>query len=124
MVKILLGLLMALFFAVAQAAVDVNKGTQAELESIKGIGPAVSARVLDERKKSSFKDWTDFIDRVKGVGPRNAAHFSQAGLTVNGNAYDGVVPVKLGSKKVTTASTAVVTKDPAKDVAPKDAVKK
>jgi competence protein ComEA len=69
------------------AAVDINKATQADLESVKGIGPAMSTKILDERKKSTFKDWPDVIERIKGVGPGNAAKFSEAGLTVNGSAF-------------------------------------
>ncbi|MCC7150462.1 MAG: helix-hairpin-helix domain-containing protein [Rubrivivax sp.] len=69
------------------AAVDVNKASQAELEGVKGIGPALSGKILTARKTSDFKDWGDFVDRVAGVGPGNAARFSQAGLTVGGQAY-------------------------------------
>ena len=60
--------LAALVAATAFAAVDVNKASQAELESIKGIGPTISTQILDERKKAPFKDWNDLITRVKGVG--------------------------------------------------------
>jgi competence protein ComEA len=78
--------LAALTFA-AQAAVDINKASQAELETVKGIGPAMSERILEERKKGPFKDWNDLITRVKGIGDGNAARFSSAGLTVSGSAY-------------------------------------
>lgn len=112
MVKILLGLLIALFAALSQAAVDVNKGSQAELESVRGIGPAMSTRLLDERKKSAFKDWTDLIDRIKGIGPGNASKFSEAGLTVNGSLYEGGARTKQVSKKLPpAASPATVAKD-------------
>ncbi len=69
------------------AAVDANNASQADLEAVKGIGPGMSTRILDERKKSPFKDWSDFVGRVKGVGDGNAAKFSGGGLTVNGAAY-------------------------------------
>lgn len=69
------------------AAVDVNKAGAADLDSIKGIGPAMSGKILDARKKGEFKDWTDLIDRVSGVGAGNAAKFSKEGLTVNGTLY-------------------------------------
>lgn len=68
----------------ASAAIDLNNASVADLDGIKGIGPAVSARILDERKKGSFKDWNDFIARIKGIGPANAARFSAEGLTING----------------------------------------
>jgi competence protein ComEA len=70
--------------APAWAAVEVNQASQAELESVKGIGPATSARLIEERKRSPFKDWDDLILRVKGVGAGSAAKLSEAGLTVNG----------------------------------------
>ncbi len=89
--KILLAVLatlsMAFFSATAIAATDINKASQAQLEEVKGIGPAMSSRILDERKKSEFKNWDDVVERVKGIGPGNAAKFSSNGLTVNGQAY-------------------------------------
>jgi len=89
MFKKILTLVLALFAAAAFAAVDVNKADQAQLESIKGIGPAISGKILDERKKGAYKDWPDLIERVKGVGEGNAAKFSAEGLTVNGGSYNG-----------------------------------
>jgi competence protein ComEA len=87
--KLLLTLATALFVAGAFAAVDVNKATQAELEAVKGIGPATATKILDERKKAPFKDWADLIGRVKGVGEASAAKFSDAGLTVGGASFKG-----------------------------------
>jgi competence protein ComEA len=81
--------LAALIAATAFAAVDVNKATRAELESIKGIGPTTSALILSERKKAHFKDWNDFTTRVKGVGDASAKKFSDDGLTLNGTAFAG-----------------------------------
>ena len=91
---------LAMLYAVASfAAVDVNKATAAELDSVKGIGPAISGKIIDERKKGNFKDWQDFIARVKGVGENNAAKFSAEGLTVNGSAFKGAVASKKDDKK-------------------------
>ncbi|MBC8056155.1 MAG: helix-hairpin-helix domain-containing protein [Rhizobiales bacterium] len=85
--KTLLTAALAFSSAIAFAAVDVNKATQAELESIKGIGPSMSAKILDARKTGAFKDWTDLQSRVKGVRSGNSAKFSADGLTVNGAAF-------------------------------------
>lgn len=87
--RLLAGLLGAAAIALsltapAWAAVEVNQASQAELESVKGIGPATSARLVEERKRSPFKDWDDLILRIKGVGAGSAAKLSEAGLTVNG----------------------------------------
>ena len=90
MIKKLLAICLSLFAAMAFAAVDVNKATQADLDSVKGIGPAIAGKIMEERKKAPFKDWTDFVDRVKGVGEGNAAKFSAEGLTVNGATFNGV----------------------------------
>ncbi len=98
--NILTALALAAFTLHAAAAVDANKATQAELESVKGIGPGLSTRILDARKSGSFKDWTDMVDRVGGVGPGNAARFSQGGLTVGGASYEkAAAPAEKVAKK-------------------------
>ena len=98
MLKKIFALLAMLYAAVALAAVDVNKASAADLDGIKGIGPAISTKILDERKKGNFKDWNDFIDRVKGVGEGNAAKFSAEGLTVNGAGFKGGVAAPVAKK--------------------------
>ncbi|MBC5766896.1 ComEA family DNA-binding protein [Ramlibacter albus] len=99
MLKKILAVLAMLYAFAAMAAVDVNKGTAAELDSVKGIGPGTSKAIVDERKKGEFKSWEDFIERVKGVGDKRAAHLSEAGLTVNGQAYKGAAATKKDDKK-------------------------
>ncbi len=108
MFKKLLAFFAAMTVAVAFAAVDVNKATPAELDSIKGIGPAISGKILDERKKGNFKSWEDFIERVKGVGEGNAAKFSAEGLTVGGTGYKGAAaaPAKADAKPATAPAAA------------------
>ncbi|MFZ6708050.1 ComEA family DNA-binding protein [Undibacterium sp. TC9W] len=89
--KIIFGL-MALLAATgfAFADVDVNKGDQAALDGIKGIGPAKSKAIIEERTKNgAFKDWADFESRVKGIGEKSSTKLSEAGLTVNGQAKPG-----------------------------------
>ena len=104
MLKKLLALLAMSYAALSFAAVDVNTASAAELDSVKGIGPAVSTRIMDERKKAPFKDWPDLISRVKGVGNKNAAKFSTSGLTVNGAAYSGAPATKAAAKAAPAAS--------------------
>ncbi len=97
--NILTALALAAFALHAAAATDANKASQAELESVKGIGPGLSTRILDARKAGSFKDWTDLVDRVGGIGPGNAARFSQGGLTVGGAGYEKPAAVAEKSAK-------------------------
>lgn len=76
---------------VAQAVdttVDVSQASEAELDGLKGIGPALSRRILEARDQAPFQDWNDFLGRVSGVGPRAAARLSQEGLRVNGQTFD------------------------------------
>ena len=87
MFKKLFAFFAAMSLVAAFAAVDVNKGSAAELDSIKGIGPATSALIMTERKKAEFKNWDDLISRVKGLGDKTAAKLSEGGLTVGGTGY-------------------------------------
>lgn len=96
--KLLAALVMCCAAAVAMAAVDVNKATEAELDGLKGIGPVTSKLILSERKKGPFKDWQDFIARVKGVGESRAAKFSEEGLTVNGQEFKAAAATKKDDK--------------------------
>ena len=127
MFKKLLAFFAAMSLVAAFAAVDVNKATEAELDGIKGIGPVTSKLIISERKKGEFKNWDDFVSRVKGVGDRSAAQFSAGGLTVGGSAYKGAGATDAKAKA--NADTAKKTDKPvtekAKDaaVATKDAVK-
>ena len=106
-IKAILTTVLALLSAAAFAAVDVNKASQAELESIKGIGPSMSVRILDARKSGAFKDWADVQARVKGVRDGNSAKFSADGLTVNGAAFKAVVAdIAARPAKATKASAA------------------
>ncbi len=73
----------------AWAAVEVNSADTSQLETIKGIGPSLSGKILEARKQGAFKDWSDLATRVSGVGEKNSAAFSRAGLTVGGRAKEG-----------------------------------
>ena len=106
MLKKLLAALTMFYAAVSFAAVDVNTATAADLDSVKGIGPAMSTRIIDESK---FKDWNDFIARVKGVGEKSASRFSDNGLTVNGAGYAGV-PAKPAAQKPAAPAAAATAK--------------
>ncbi|MEO5738814.1 MAG: helix-hairpin-helix domain-containing protein [Variovorax sp.] len=98
MLKKIAAALAAMAFAVVSfAAVDANKGSAADLDGLKGVGPAMSARIIEARKQAQFKDWTDLMQRVKGVKGKKAAKLSGEGLTVNGESFKGdvaAVPAK------------------------------
>lgn len=102
MFKKTLATLLAFAASIAMAAVDVNEATVADLDSIKGIGPGTSARILEERKGAKFTDWNDFIQRVSGIGDKRAAKLSAEGLTVNGAVFKST---GAGTTKPTNAAT-------------------
>ena len=86
--RYLLAGLAALSAGLSLAATEVNQATEAELDSVKGLGPASTARILQAREQSPFKDWADFLRRVKGFKSSSAARLSEAGLTVNGQPFE------------------------------------
>lgn len=100
------------------AAVDVNQASVADLGTIKGIGPAISSRIIEERKLAPFNDWADLVQRVKGIGEPTAAKFSAEGLTVNGARY-GATPAPAKSEPARNAKDGKAPKEtaakPAKD---------
>ncbi|MGE0099977.1 MAG: ComEA family DNA-binding protein [Hydrogenophaga sp.] len=87
MIKKTLAALLAFLAVACWAAVDVNTATEADLDSIKGIGPGTSGKMLEARKASPFKSWADLVERVPGIGEKRASKLSSEGLTVNGEAY-------------------------------------
>lgn len=73
--------------AAAGQPLELNTATLAQLEALGGVGTALAARVVEERSKRPFADWSDAQQRVKGLGPRLAAQLSDQGLTINGARY-------------------------------------
>lgn len=55
--------------ALAGAAVDLNRATQAELESLPGIGPAKAEAILAYRKRYGPFRRIEDLQRVPGFGP-------------------------------------------------------
>ena len=82
MLKHLLATLFSVLALSAQA-LEVNTANEAELDSVRGLGPSSTARILTARKQALFKDWADLMQRVKGIKPATAAKLSATGLTVN-----------------------------------------
>jgi len=74
------------------ATVEINQASEADLDGIRGIGPALSGKILAERQKAPFRDWQDLMRRVKGIRSNSAARLSEAGLSVNGVGYSTEQP--------------------------------
>lgn len=73
--------------SLAASAVEINTANEAELDSVRGLGPASTERILKAREQGPFKDWADLMLRVKGIKPASADKLSANGLTVNAKPY-------------------------------------
>lgn len=71
MKNLLWALVASLVFSTsAFAAVDLNTASQAELETVKGIGPAKAKAIIEFRKKSGGFKSVDDLDKVEGFGKK------------------------------------------------------
>lgn len=80
--------------ALAQAEVETNTASRAELESLPGLGPALVQRLLAGRP---YRDWPDLMHRVPGVKAATARKLSAAGLRVAGAAFQAAAPAPADS---------------------------
>ena len=79
-------------------ALEINTANEAELDSIKGLGPSTTGRILQERANPPFANWHDLLRRVKGIKAKTAEKLSQEGLTVDGKPYpSGTAPALTSS---------------------------
>ncbi len=84
----LLAALMLLMSLGSLAAVEVNTASEADLDSMRGLGPDSTARILKAREAGPFANWQDLMHRVKGIKQATARKLSLQGLTRNGEALD------------------------------------
>lgn len=66
---------------------EINAATQAQLEALPGIGPALAEKILAARQVAPFVGWVDLRRRVRGIGPQLAHKLSNAGLRVAGREF-------------------------------------
>jgi competence protein ComEA len=69
-------------------AVDINHASEAELDGLRGLGPAFTRRLMAERSRGPFASWDDLMRRVSGMGRTTAQKLSDQGLTVNEKALN------------------------------------
>jgi len=81
-----LGLLLAVRLASAQT-LDIAQAREIDLDGLRGLGPATTRQILQERDRMPFRDWQDLMQRSPGIGPKKAAQLSAQGLRVQGRPY-------------------------------------
>jgi competence protein ComEA len=79
--------LFTLCFSGPMAALEINQASEAELDNLRGLGPAFTRRVITARAEGAFADWPDLMRRVSGMGHATAKKLSEQGLTVQGQAF-------------------------------------
>ena len=93
-----LGLLLAHSLACSQMAgqmtshpsgqtLDIAQARELDLDGLRGLGPATTRLILQERERQPFRDWKDLMQRTPGIGPKKAAQLSEQGLRVQGQPY-------------------------------------
>jgi len=86
MKRMILVLLSIFVFSInAFAAVNLNTASQAELETLKGVGPAKAAAILEYRKKNGGFKSVDDLNKVTGFGDKSVASLKSQ-VTVGGAA--------------------------------------
>ena len=85
--KTMATMLATLFAGMAWGQIDLNQATEVDLDGLNGLGPTMTRHILAERQQGPFRNWRDVMNRVKGIGPKKAAHLSEQGLQVKGLGY-------------------------------------
>jgi len=115
----------------AWAAVNANTASVEELQTVRGIGPTIAERIVQERGKGPYKSLDDLQARVRGVGSNSVKKMAQGGLTVSGGgSRTARTPAKTGTdsaadKPVTQSERATASgkAEPGKSAATKPAAK-
>ena len=101
------------FAGFASAVVDLNTATPAELEALKGVGPAKAKAIIDYREKNGPFKSVDELAKVKKFGAKTVDKLRPE-LTVGDAAAPAVAPMT----KPTAPAVAPMAKPTAPAVAP------
>ena len=71
-------------------AIGANRATAGQLQTLRGIGPAMAARIIAERERQTLASLEDLARRVRGVGARRLRQWQEAGLLVSPRQPGGV----------------------------------
>jgi competence protein ComEA len=92
--SMLLGALLAcLAPASGLAAVNANTASMDELRTVRGIGPSIAQRIVDERRRGAYASLDDLQARVRGVGEASVRRMAAGGLVVGAAGAAGATPV-------------------------------
>ena len=80
-------------------SVEINTATDEQLQSLRGIGPAMAGRIIAERARAPFSSLADLDERVKGVGTITLRRWVTDGLVL-------ATPVQASGLQRSSASSA------------------
>ena len=63
--------------------VNINTAGEKELTRLRGIGPVIAARIVEDREKNGLYRTVDDLQRVKGIGPATVAKIKDSAITEN-----------------------------------------
>jgi competence protein ComEA len=75
------------WFAVHAQTLDIASAREMDLDGLRGLGPATTRLILQERERAPFSSWDDLRRRVPGIGRKKAQELSRQGLRVQGRTY-------------------------------------
>lgn len=93
----------------AFAAVNINTATEAELETLNGIGPAKAKAIVDYRKKQGGFKSIDDLENVDGIGSKTLSNIRKD-LTLTGKTTAVVDTKAVGNEKAATSGKTADTK--------------
>lgn len=80
--------------------VDVDLATPEELDRLPGIGPALAARIVEDRERNGPFGSLAGLDRVKGIGPALAERLRpHVTFSLSPRPHDTEVPVAKGTRR-------------------------
>lgn len=79
--------LWAISGCVAAQTIDLERAREMDLDGLRGLGPATTRLILQERERQPYRDWQDLMKRTPGIGPKKALQLSEQGLRVQGQPY-------------------------------------
>lgn len=85
----------------AFATVNINTATEAELETLNGIGPAKAKAIVDYRKKQGGFKSIDELENVEGIGSKTLSNLRKD-LTLTGKTNAVTAPKAVGNDKAVT----------------------
>lgn len=93
----------------ALAAVNINTATEAELETLDGIGPAKAKAIVEYRKKQGGFKSIDELENVEGIGSKTLSNLRKD-LSLTGKTTAVVDTKSVGDVKAGKSGSSAVSK--------------